>query len=235
MVGRSSISSRVSSTTRMRRCGGTAASTAPSIEVLPANGGPEITSDRRVCAIAQRKPAAGQVSEPRRTMLASDSLRSWWKRTVQESLSAIGGMAAESRARPPSTRAWTSGFWVSRWRWVAASSRSIAWWFSSSVVGATSVWRRPPESTYITRSPSISISSIPGASNRPLSGPKPVIERTTRSATASTSPRPRRSLAAALRCHWRIASSVRWRMAASLAGSTRWSSIQRSTVARIWS
>jgi hypothetical protein len=91
----------------------------------------------------------------------------------------------------------------------------------------------PLASTYITRSPSIS--SIPGASNRPLSGPKLVIERTTRSATASTSSRPRRSLAAALRCHWRIASSVRWRMAASLAGSTRWSSIQRSTVARIWS
>src|SRR6266567_3149281 len=195
MVGRSSISSRVSSTTRMRRCGGTAASTAPSIEVLPANGGPETTSDSRVCAIAHRKPAAGQVSEPRRTMLASDSLRSWWKRIVQESLSATGGMAADKRARPPRTRAWTMGFWVSRWRWVAASNRSMAWRFSSCVVGATSVWRRPLESTYITRSPSISISSIPGASNRPLSGPKLVIERTTRSATASTSPRPRRCAA----------------------------------------
>jgi hypothetical protein len=107
--------------------------------------------------------------------------------------------------------------------------------FSSSVVGATRVWRLPLASTYMTRSPSISISSTPAASKSPDSGPKPVMERTTRSLIASTSPRPRRSLAAALRCHCRIASSVRWRMAGSLPGSTRWSSIQRSTVARIWS
>src|SRR4029450_10449053 len=71
-----------------------------------------------------------------------------------------------------STRACTSGFWVSRWRWVAASRRSIAWRFSSSVVGATRVRRRPDASTYMTRSPSTSISSMPGAPNSSWGSPR---------------------------------------------------------------
>src|SRR6266508_5614177 len=100
MVGRSSTSSRVSSHTRMRRWGGTAASRAPSIEVLPANGGPEITTESRVWAVAHRNPAAGTVSDPRLTMVDSDALLSWWKRTVADSLSDTGGIAPDRRARP---------------------------------------------------------------------------------------------------------------------------------------
>ncbi len=141
------------------------------MEVFPAKGGPEITTESRVCATAQRNPAAGTVSDPRLTIVDSVSLRSWWKRIVADSLSDTGGIAPESRARPSSTRACTSGLRVSRWRCVAASSRSTAWRFSSSVVGASSVLRRPLESTYMTRSPSISISSMPLASNSSCRAP----------------------------------------------------------------
>ncbi len=92
-------------------------------------------------------------------------------RIVTERWSATGGITAVSRAVPPSTRACSMGFDVSRRRLVPERIRAMIWRFSSSEVGAVSACNRPDASMKVTRSPSMKISSMSRRLRMAVSGP----------------------------------------------------------------
>src|SRR5207253_6239214 len=102
-------SSRISSAQRMQWLAGVAARSADSSDVLPEPGGPETMRLRRDCITAHRNPAAAGDSESRSSRYGRLSLRSVYLRRVADSRSATGGIAADRRAAPSRTRAWTSG------------------------------------------------------------------------------------------------------------------------------
>ena len=105
----------------------------------------------RSCIAAHKKSAACTVSASRATSASSVTSRTVYRRTVADSRSATGSIAAVSRAVPSSTRACTSGCFAFSWRSVAARRRSTIWRFSASVVGSVSPRRRPSVSRYVTR------------------------------------------------------------------------------------
>ena len=109
------------------------------------------------------------------------TLRTTYRRSVAESRSPTGGIAAVSRAVPSSTRACTIGCFVLSCRSVGASRRSTICRFSSSLVGTVRPRSRPEPSRYETRAPSMKISSTSRRARRSVSGPRSVIERSTRS------------------------------------------------------
>jgi hypothetical protein len=92
--------------------------------VFPAPGSPEIARRLRICIVAQRKLAASEPIESSCTRLASVTFRTVYRRSVADSRSLTGGIAAVSRALPCRTRAWTIGCFVLSWRSVGARSLS---------------------------------------------------------------------------------------------------------------
>ena len=131
---------------------------------------------------APRNDAASWESESRATRSASVTLRTTYRRSVAERRSPTGGIAAVKRAVPASTRACTIGCLVLSCRSVGASNRSMICRFSSSLVGRARPRSRPDPSRKETRAPSMKISSTSCRAMRSVSGPKSMMERSTRSA-----------------------------------------------------
>lgn len=172
----------------MQWLAGVADNAAAASVVLPAPGSPEITILLRCWTRAHKNAAAGGVMASRATSSSSVTSRTVYRRTVADKQSATGGIAAVSRAVPSRTRACTIGCFAFSWRSVTASNRSRICRFSSSAVGSARPRSRPLLSRYVTRAPSMKISSTSVRASRSVSGPRSVMDRRTRRTIVSASP-----------------------------------------------
>ena len=154
---------------------------------MPAPGCPLTTTEDHPAITSRSSDAAPVDSEPLATSPSRSCRRVACRRIVADSASATGGMAADSRARPSSTRAWTIGLRVSSERVVGASSRSTTARFSSSLVGSARPCSRPVRSIHVTRAPSMNTSSTSGEVSTSVSGPNATTEASSRRAISAAS------------------------------------------------